>query len=79
MRQDIKCACSVVPVVQEEQQKRRERAGRFNLPAAEAPEQDYRPDEEVAAKTKRAQKFGVVYEPSSAVLMDMGEPQLAIH
>lgn len=57
--------------MQEEQEKRASRASRFNTepPAAYI----YKPDDDIAAKTKRAEKWGVDYKPEEAVLMDMGE------
>lgn len=57
---------------QEEQDKRSARASRFNI---EAPSQllQYKPDEELEARARRAKKFGVAYQPTDAVLMDMGE------
>jgi hypothetical protein len=55
--------------LQEEVDKRRTRAERFQI--AE-PMLDYRPDEEEEAKKRRAGKFGTVYQPTDAALMDMG-------
>ena len=52
-------------------EKRRNRAARFNIP--DAPEPQYQPPDEVAAKARRALKFGIEYDPQSSVLMDMGE------
>ena len=59
---------------QEEQEKRRERADRFNIP--DDPSIDYKPEEDIAIKTARAHKFGVEYKPEDAVLMDMGRLEL---
>ncbi|GFR48894.1 hypothetical protein Agub_g10839, partial [Astrephomene gubernaculifera] len=57
---------------QEEQAKRAARAARFQLSAPLAPSVDaYRPDEELQARARRAAKFGVPYQPTDAVLMDM--------
>jgi hypothetical protein len=55
---------------QEAIEKRKSRAERFNLSDA-GPELEYKPDEDIAAKTFRAQKFGMDYAPEEAVLMDM--------
>ena len=60
-------------LTQEAVERRRERAERFNLPDAAAALQ-YKPDDEIAAKDERAQKFGLKdYAPEKAVMMDMGE------
>ena len=56
---------------QEEMDKRRERADRFNI--EDKPLFEYKPDEEIEILAKRAQKFDLDYEPAAAVLMDMGE------
>ncbi|KAG2435731.1 hypothetical protein HXX76_006928 [Chlamydomonas incerta] len=57
---------------EEEQQKRASRASRFQLAEPRAPALDrYRPDEELEARARRAAKFGVPYQPTEAVLMDM--------
>ncbi|KAG2451293.1 hypothetical protein HYH02_003899 [Chlamydomonas schloesseri] len=57
---------------EEEQQKRAARASRFQLAEPRAPALDrYRPDEELEARARRAAKFGVPYQPTEAVLMDM--------
>ncbi|KXZ55537.1 hypothetical protein GPECTOR_2g1086 [Gonium pectorale] len=57
---------------QEERDKRAARAARFQLEAPLAPALDsYRPDEELEARARRAVKFGVSYQPTEAVLMDM--------
>lgn len=57
--------------VQEELEKQKQRAARFNSEKPVAVE--YKPDEDEAAKVKRAIKYEIKYEPSEAVLMDMGE------
>ncbi|KAG2501703.1 hypothetical protein HYH03_000204 [Edaphochlamys debaryana] len=56
----------------EEQEKRAARASRFQLAEPLAPALDqYRPDAELEARARRAAKFGVPYQPTEAVLMDM--------
>ncbi|GLC70763.1 hypothetical protein PLESTF_001030700 [Pleodorina starrii] len=56
----------------EEREKRAARATRFRLEAPLAPSLDeYKPDEEMEARARRAVKFGVPYQPTDAVLMDM--------
>jgi hypothetical protein len=54
---------------QEEQEKRKTRGSRFNV---ETDALAYKPDEDEAAKKKRAERFGGVYTPADAALMDMG-------
>ena len=56
---------------QEEIDKRRERAERFNVEGQAG--LDYKPEEEIEVLAKRAQKFNLKYEPAEAVLMDMGK------
>ncbi len=49
------------------------RAARFQLEVPLAPSLDtYKPDEEQEALARRTVKFGVPYQPTDAVLMDMG-------
>ncbi|GAX84599.1 hypothetical protein CEUSTIGMA_g12020.t1 [Chlamydomonas eustigma] len=56
------------PFCHDEILKRLERAQRFDL---EATPVNYHPNSDIAAKNLRAKKFGVAYEATSAVLMDM--------
>jgi hypothetical protein len=56
---------------QEELEKQRQRAARFNTEKPVAVE--YKPDADEVAKVKRAIKYEKKYEPSEAVLMDMGK------
>lgn len=52
--------------------KRKERADRFQLTDTSAnPIDNYRPDEEIVLKAKRAEKYSIEYAPDSAVMMDM--------
>ena len=55
---------------QKEQEKRRERAERFQLSSESAnPIDNYKPDADLVLKAQRAEKYGIEYAPESAVLM----------
>ncbi|GIL52550.1 hypothetical protein Vafri_8387, partial [Volvox africanus] len=56
----------------EEREKRAARAARFRLEGPLGPSVDaYKPDGDQEARARRAVKFGVPYQPTDAVLMDM--------
>ncbi|GLI68096.1 hypothetical protein VaNZ11_012421 [Volvox africanus] len=56
----------------EEREKRAARAARFRLEGPLVPSLDaYKPDGGLEARVRRAVKFGVPYQPTDAVLMDM--------
>ncbi len=73
----LACTPSDHPLLplQEEADKRASRASRFQLeaPLPAAAALDARgADSELEARARRAARFGVAYQPTEAVLMDMG-------